>query len=234
MSKHNPEIPAFPMRVIPGGLTHSTPWVEEQMTAFAIGSEVEVKIMQRRSLPQLQLYWVILHLCVSNSDDKYGRAEDLHDALKISLGYSRKVRTIGGTSDSKKIIDAALNLLRGIRKAIALTFLDGSTLVKTIDAVGILIKELDGYIGETIVLPGSIAFGRMTQGDFKIYFDKAMAQLSAAGYPVEEYLKESEKMLAAYKPAKSYRKGSSDERVEAAEGGDRGPEDEGAESKEAA
>ena len=162
------------MRRVVGGFEHSTPWVEEMLSQFAIGSEVEVRIMQRRSLPQLQLYWVILHLCVSNSEDKYGRAEDLHDALKIALGYSRRVPVIGGN--------------------------------------------------EVIILPGSISFGKMTQGDFKVYFDRAMAQLDAAGYPVIEYLKEAEKQVAKYKPQTSYRRGNNEERVRSPEGRDRGPE----------
>jgi hypothetical protein len=31
---------------------------------------------------------------VANSEGKYGRAEDLHDMLKIALGYTRRIKML--------------------------------------------------------------------------------------------------------------------------------------------
>jgi len=55
-----------------------------------------------------------------------------------------------------------------------------------------LVEPLYGLKGEVIgMIPHSTAFGAMDQGEFRIYFDKAMAELSeAVGYDVLGFLTE--------------------------------------------
>lgn len=54
--------------------------------------------------------------------------------------------------------------------------------------------------GDTIILPGSIAFDKMDQAEFKVYFDRAMNELRKADYPVDKYIEEGKKKLAEIKP----------------------------------
>ena len=55
-----------------------------------------------------------------------------------------------------------------------------------------LVEPLYGLKGEVIgMIPHSTAFGAMDQGEFRVYFDKAMAALSeAVGYDVLGFLNE--------------------------------------------
>ena len=55
-----------------------------------------------------------------------------------------------------------------------------------------LVEPLYGLKGEVIgMIPHSTAFGAMDQGEFRVYFDKAMSALSeAVGYDVLAFLNE--------------------------------------------
>lgn len=67
----------------------------ERLDRYSIGATVEVRIMQRRSLPQQRLYWSILARVVENTD-QWPSSEHLHEALKLHLGYTQPLRTVDG------------------------------------------------------------------------------------------------------------------------------------------
>ena len=93
-------------------------------------------------------------------------------------------------------------------------------------------QRIDGSI---VMVPDSISFAKMDEATFRKYFDQALAIIEAHwGIPISDMLREGQRLNTKIKRPTSYPKGSSNERVEAPEGGDRGPEDEGAERKEAA
>src|SRR5689334_13583602 len=90
------------------------PQDQERLMHYAIGAEIEAQFWQERSLDHLRLYWAVLHQCVENSEGKYGRSEDLHDMLKVTLGYSRRV-TLLCPSEHATIATKVLKLLRRLR-----------------------------------------------------------------------------------------------------------------------
>jgi len=67
----------------------------ERLDRYSFGTDLEVRIMQRRSLPQQRLYWAMLTRVVDNADG-WPSAEHLHEAIKLHLGYSEPLRTIDG------------------------------------------------------------------------------------------------------------------------------------------
>lgn len=83
------------MRRTPQGLCPAAPFDLERLDRYGIGATVEVRIMQRRSLPQQRLYWSIL-ACVVENTDEWPTSEHLHEALKLHLGYTQPLRTIDG------------------------------------------------------------------------------------------------------------------------------------------
>lgn len=115
------------MRRVRSGLTPVSPFDAEMLEAIGMGADVEVKIKQRRSLPQLRLYWSVLHKIVQ-ATDAYPTAERLHEALKMATGHTVPVKMIGSR--------------------------------------------------EIMQIPDSVAFSKMSQADFKRYFDKAMELLA--------------------------------------------------------
>lgn len=197
MTKRNSEHPRLVMRVgLNKKLEHVVPWGEEMMMHYPLGADVEVHIFQRRSLEHTRLYWAVLHACVDNSENKYGTAEDLHSAIKIALGYTHKVKLIGegpGTLllRSAKYCLSQLNILRAPE-------IPGIS--KWLDKLAEILFQLEEYVSDSILLPGSIAFDRMDQAEFKVYFDRAMNELRKAGYPVDAYIIEGKKKLAEIKP----------------------------------
>lgn len=52
--------------------------------------------------------------------------------------------------------------------------------------------------GGTIIFPGSISFEKMDEAEFKIYFDRAKAVWSKAGYDVAKFEKEASEKLKPY------------------------------------
>jgi len=67
----------------------------ERLDREANGSVVDVAIKQKRSTQQNRLYWSILSKVVENVDG-YPTSERLHDALKLHLGYSIKIKSVTG------------------------------------------------------------------------------------------------------------------------------------------
>jgi hypothetical protein len=162
------------------------PQDQERLMHYPVGAEVEAQLWQERSLDHLRLYWAVLHQCVENSEGKYGRAEDLHDMLKVTLGYSRRV-TLLCPSEHATIATKVLKLLRRMRVFFARLGPKGEETVREIDDTGKLARKLETEC-ETILMPGSVAFDKMDQAEFKVFFEKAMEQLQRAGYPVYDYI----------------------------------------------
>lgn len=204
MTKFNPELPTISMIVEKkneqGGirLRPDDGYAEEALGQLPYGTIVEIKFYQRRSYPKLKLYWSVLGDIVKNVDDKYGTAENLHDVVKITLGYCRRVKAIG-VGPAAQIIDTIILLMRGCWKVANSTqkalrdVIDMAPLLLGLEQIATKLNELKEIIGDTIVLPGSISFAKMSTADFDVYFDKAMLQLETAGYPISEILKEVER-----------------------------------------
>jgi hypothetical protein len=114
------------MRRTPRGFEPVAEFDVEAMERYAIGSTVEVSVRQRRSSPHHRLYWSVLSKVVENCED-WSSAEQLHDAIKLQLGYTERMKTI------------------------------------------------DGRIAWCA---SSTAFGRMDQGEFRVFFDHAMGAIS--------------------------------------------------------
>ena len=170
------------------------PQDQERLMHYAIGAEIEAQFWQERSLDHLRLYWAVLHQCVENSEGKYGRSEDLHDMLKVTLGYSRRV-TLLCPSEHATIATKVLKLLRRLRVFFARLGTKGEDAVREIDEIGKLARKLETEC-ETILMPGSVAFDKMDQAEFKVFFEKAMEQLQRAGYPVYDYIEQGKQKLA--------------------------------------
>lgn len=82
---------------------------EEAMMHFAIGSVLEARVSQQRSLPQLSLYWVILRLVVENSD-KWSHPNNLHRVLKILCGLSIEETMLDGVT--KMTLDGSISIAK--------------------------------------------------------------------------------------------------------------------------
>jgi hypothetical protein len=87
--------PILCTRTRQGLLAPASAFDAERLERIATGSTVEVTIRQRRSLPQLRLYWAVLGKCVENMDG-YPSSEHLHDALKLHLGYTSPIKRVTG------------------------------------------------------------------------------------------------------------------------------------------
>lgn len=197
MTKRNSEHPRLVMRVgLNKKLEHVVPWGEEMMMHYPLGADVEVHIFQRRSLEHTRLYWAVLHACVDNSESKYGTAEDLHSAIKIALGYTHKVKLIGEGPGAMLLRSAKYCLSR--LNILVTPKIPGIT--EWIDKLTMILLQLEDHVSDSIVLPGSIAFDRMDQAEFKVFFDRAMNELRKAGYPVDNFLEEGREKLAEIKP----------------------------------
>jgi hypothetical protein len=82
-------------KVNPLGLSPSSAFDAELLDDYPKGSEVEITIKRKRSLPQLRLYWKLLHEVVT-ATDAYPSAEHLHDAIKMALGYTTPLQMLDG------------------------------------------------------------------------------------------------------------------------------------------
>ena len=83
------------MRRTVRGLEPLAPFDAERLDQVAIGAVVEVAIKKKRSSPQNRLYWSILAKVVENVEG-YPNSERLHEALKLHLGYVRKIKSVTG------------------------------------------------------------------------------------------------------------------------------------------
>lgn len=83
------------MRRTPRGLSPVAAFDAERLDRYAIGADLEVSIKQRRSLPQQRLYWAVLGRVVENVDG-WPTSDHLHDAIKLHLGYTQKLKTVDG------------------------------------------------------------------------------------------------------------------------------------------
>ena len=83
------------MRRTRGGLSPVAAFDAERLERYGIGADVEVTIKQRRSLPQMRLYWSMLARVVENTDG-WPTSEHLHEALKQHLGYTQPLKTVDG------------------------------------------------------------------------------------------------------------------------------------------
>jgi hypothetical protein len=84
VSRDKPPPPAVELRG--GRLWPLTPYDAEAMQAFSDGTTFELHAQVQRSTPQNRRYWKILNEVVK-ATGKWPRAENLHNNLKITLGY---------------------------------------------------------------------------------------------------------------------------------------------------
>jgi hypothetical protein len=185
-----------------GGVLHPASAYDQELivTRYAVGARVTAPggLWQNRSVPHHRKYWGILGQCVSNSENKYGRTYDLHQALKMALGYVHRFKLLLPSAHAKaamaikQCVYRARELLADMKgpheQAIA------AFLSTAIEQAAQLENDL-----ETCTIPASTAFDAMDQGDFKIYYEQAMTQLRVAGYPINEIEKEVQKDLAPIK-----------------------------------
>lgn len=210
----------------------AAPWVDEALMQYAIGARVTSKeIRQDRSKPHHNLYWGVLSLCVENSENKYGSAEDLHGAIKVALGYRREIKLLSTGEGRLMLTRIGENYNRigaFIQKAIAyVPKAWRQPIIVLFDQTAEMIEGMVVYISDTLILPGSISFSRMDQAEFKVFFDRAMGELTKAGYPVEEYIEIVKTKLVPYR-------GANNGRIQKAQSANRGIEEDAEAFKAAA
>lgn len=188
---------------------------EERLMHIAVGAVVEAELWQNRSLSHMRLYWATLHSIVQNSEGQYATSEQLHEVLKIAMGYSHTVKlvvpskhAVTGTETLKLLRDLRVYLNDLLKRCsekkkpgprITEAIHDLGNLVSRIDGAGRLCKELESDL-KVIHLPGSIAFDKMDQAAFKVYFDTAIALLDRAGHNATGHIEEAKKKLARIDP----------------------------------
>lgn len=180
------------------GLSPCTPYDAERLAQYGFGREIDVTLWQERSVPHHRLYWVLLGNLVSNSEGKYLQSTDLHEAIKVSLGVTRKIKLLTPSAHAsvasriKKKLAQALMWVGGLLALSPLTSKITDAITDSIGELEALEKDCD-----TVTLPGSTGFQSMDQAAFKIYFEQACAQLRTAGYPVDETIAECKRMMQA-------------------------------------
>ena len=112
------------------GLTPVSRIDADMLDEYALGSDVEVTIKKRRSLPQLRLYWAMLGNVVAATED-HPSADHLHDAIKDKLGYKTPMRRLDGS-------------IAFIPDSVALTRMDGVQFKAFFDAAVKLLAETYG------------------------------------------------------------------------------------------
>lgn len=185
------------------GLSPLTPYDAERLAQYGFGQEVDVTLWQERSVPHHRLYWVLLGTLVANSEDKYLQSVDLHEAIKVALGLTRKIKLLTPSPHAT----IAMRIRR--RLAQCAMWMGGLSVMhdipfshKVIDAINDTMADLTELEvdRDTITMPGSTGFASMDQAAFKIYFEQACHQLRLAGYPVDDTLAESRKMISVNAP----------------------------------
>ena len=162
---------------------------------YRVGAQVNFTTWEARDPRKLRLYWAILQECVANGE-KYGRAEDLHNAVKIALGYKREIRllNVGETSSLLMSLGVVLNKIRMVSENSDTIF--GKLIRPLVKQAFEIAENVGGTVSDTIILPGSIALDKMDEGEFRIFFDRAMNELRRAGYPIDEIMEASKQKLA--------------------------------------
>jgi hypothetical protein len=179
------------------GLAPATPYDAERLSAYALKATVEATLWQNRSLGHHRLYWAVLKMCVDNSEGKYGKVDDLHSAIKTALGYTHKIKLLVPSEHAnaamvlKQCAYRAREILTGMEAQGQETRAVFAFLSTIVEQAAKLETDL-----ASIYMPGSIAFDRMDQAEFRTFFDQAMTQLRLAGYPVGEFLEEAQKQMA--------------------------------------
>lgn len=180
------------------GLSPCTAYDAERLAQYGLGREIDVTLWQERSVPHHRLYWVLLATLVSNSDGRYLQSTDLHEAIKVALGVTRKIKLL---TPSKH---ASIATRIKIRLTQAMMWLSGAFenfpfASKVIDAIRDSIVDLAELEKDcdSVTMPGSTGFASMDQAAFKIFFEQACAQLRMADYPVDETIEESKRMMQA-------------------------------------
>lgn len=113
MSKIDLDSPRLRMVRTPQGLAPCSPHDDERLSEYSIGSEIEVRLFQRRSDDHHKLYWVILGEIANNNEKGFTTAEGIHWALKMDLGYIKPHERFDGTiisvpsSTAKSVMDQA-------------------------------------------------------------------------------------------------------------------------------
>lgn len=79
----------------PRGLEPGSKLAADLLSKYDVGSYVEVTVKQRRSSEQNAAYWVMLEEVVE-ATGAFPTSEALHNALKLDLGYTTPVKTLGG------------------------------------------------------------------------------------------------------------------------------------------
>lgn len=119
------------MHRVRGGLSPVTSYDAERLDGYALGTDLEISIKQRRSLPQLRLYWVTLQGVVDATGD-YPSAEALHEALKLALGCVRLMKRWDGE-------------ILTVPDSTAFAAMDGEQFKKFFDAAMAAIAERYGF-----------------------------------------------------------------------------------------
>ncbi len=78
--------PVFIMDVVPGGLRPATAYDEEGLSAYRIGSQIEVTLYQGKSRPQERLLWGFAAF-VCDATGRWPNKEALIAAVLTQLGY---------------------------------------------------------------------------------------------------------------------------------------------------
>jgi uncharacterized protein DUF1367 len=207
MPLRSPEHPKVLLTRTLAGFEPATAYDAERLAAYGIGNVIEATLWQRRSIAHHRLYWVVLSICVANSEGKYGSAEDLHSAIKIALGYTHRIQLLI-PSEHSMIATRVRKVLRECWRVIKST---GAAawlhLLKDIEAGNVALSKLETD-KTTVVLPGSIAFDRIDQSEFRTFFDSAMEQLRLARYPVDQIIEEAKKQLHRIKTVKTKQQSS--------------------------
>ena len=76
-------------------LVPCAPMDSDALMRFPTAKRLSVRVTQPRSVPQHRLYWSMLTLVADNLDQPIN-ADDLHEWLKLKLGYARPVRQRNG------------------------------------------------------------------------------------------------------------------------------------------
>ena len=89
--------PVFIMNVVPGGLRPATAYDEEGLSAYRVGSQIEVTLYQGKSRPQERLLWGFAAF-VCEATDRWPNKEALMAAVLTQLGYVQSYMALrGGT-----------------------------------------------------------------------------------------------------------------------------------------
>lgn len=72
-----------------------TPFDSELLERFAAGKPIRAKLTQPRSVQQLRLYRAMLNVVVANLDQDI-TDDDLHEWMKLKLGYTKPIRQRNG------------------------------------------------------------------------------------------------------------------------------------------